>query len=616
MLAPSAAVADRSLARRLRGDLDTLTLKALHPEPAQRYASAAALADDIERHLQARPILARPRSLAYGLHKLWQRQRLALSAALALLLALAVGGAGTLWQGLRAQDEACRAQAVQRFLVTLLQTADPQGGQARELTVGQLLDLNAGRIDREFAGQPDVQAQLLHTLANIYVERGEAAKGRPLLERAIALHAQGGRSAREAHVQGLVDLAELLDELGDYRAERATLAQAAALATQHFGAAHRWAAQLLAAQAWLAMNAGRLDEARHLGELAQASFGAPSLQSLSTADSLATIYIALGDLPAAQALLERSQRDAERLDGQGSVDRLMSGYNLARVRFNLGEFAQAETELAALLPQFDRLAGPGHERTLLARGLWAQVLAARGRMPEAVAEARANLAAALAGSPPDSDGVQAQRATLANVLRLAGQPQEALPLVQAALAATEQRHPQPTAQREAIRRVLGEVQLAAGQQDAGVATLQAALAGAQALKTSGADLQQPNIQLLLAFAQREASEHSGDQAARACDARAAQMDEGRLPLLRCRVIQAWLAARAAPEAGRAGFVAARDKLLTAGLHPRHPLRAELLALEAELLPAGPAAQALLAEANRQYRDLLGVPLPQPLLVLH
>ena len=612
VLAPSAAVADKALARRLRGDLDTLVLKALHPDPAQRYGSAAALADDIERHLQARPILARPRSFAYGLHKLWQRQRLAVSAAAALLLALAIGVTGTLWQARRAQEEARRAQAVQRFLVTLLQTADPQGGQARDLSVGQLLDVNAGRIDREFAGQPDVQAQLLHTLANIYVERGEAAKGRPLLERAIALHAQAGPAAREAQVQGLLDLAELQDALGDYRAEHDTLARAGALAERHFGATHRWSAQLLAAQAWIAMNEGRLDEARRLGEQAQARFGAPSPQSLRTADSLATIYISLGDLAAAQALLERSQRDGERLGGQGSVDRLMSGYNLARVRFILGEFAQAEAELAVLLPRFDHLAGPRHERTQLARGLWVQVLAARGRMDEAVAQARSNLDAALAAQAPDSEAVQAQRATLANVLRQAGRPAEALPLAQAALAATERRQPQPTAQREAIRRVLGEVQLAVGQRDAGIATLEAALAGVRALKANGADLQQPSIQLLLAVARRD----PGDLARRACDARAAQMDESRLPLLRCRLVQAWLAARADPAAGRPAFTAARDKLLAADLHPRHPLRAELPAMEAELLPPGPSAQALLSRADRQYRELLGVPLPQPLLVLH
>lgn len=603
----------------LRGDLDTLALKAMALEPAQRYASAEAMAQDIERHLASVPILARPAGLGLRLRKLMRRRRLPLLAGSAVVVAVALGAGLALWQADAARAEAARASAVQRFLVTLLQTADPQGGQARELSVGQLLDLNAGRIDREFADQPAAQAELLHTLANIYVERGEAAKGRPLLERALALYAAErwpSAAARDAQVQGLVDLAELQDELAEYDAERRTLAQAEVLATRHFGATHRWAAQLLAAQAWLAMNAGQLDEARRLGERAQASFGTPSLQSLRTAGSLATIYIALGDLTAAKAVLEQSQRDALRLGGEGSVDRLMTGYSLARVRFILGELQQAEAELAQLLPQFDRVAGPGQQRTRFARGLWAQVLAARGRMDEGVAEARSNLAAALAADPPDSDAVQADRATLANVLRQAGQLAEALPLAQTALADAERHHAQPTAQREAIRRVLGEVQLAAGQREAGVATLNAALQNVRALKTNGADLQQPIIQLLLAVATRD----TGDLAARACAARAAQMDESRLPLLRCRLIQAWLAARQAPEAERpavnAAFNAARDRLLGADLHPRHPLRAELLALEAELLPPGPASQALQREADRQYRALLGVPLPVPLWVLH
>lgn len=619
---PSAAAPTPALARALRGDIDTLVLKALHTDPGQRYASAAAMAEDIERYLERRPILARPQRLGYRLARLWQRQRLGFSAALALLLAVVVGICGTLWQADKARDEARRAKAVQGFLVTLLQTADPQRGLVREMSVGELLDINAARIEREFAGQPDVQAQLLQTLANIYVERGEPAKGRPLLERAIALHAQAGAGGREAHIQGLIDLAELLDELKDYATERATLDQASALAEQHFGSSHRWAAQLLAARAWLAMNAGQLADARRLGELAEQRFGPPSLKSLRTGGSLATIYIALGDLEAAQRLLERDVGISQALGGQGSIDRLMDGYNLARVQFILGQLAQAEAGLAALMPQFDGLAGPQHERTLLARGLWAQVLAARGRMADAIGQARANLASALAGHAADDDSVQAQRATFANILRQAGQTDEALPLAREALAATERRYPSPTPQREAMRRVLGEVLLAAGQRDEGVAVLESALAHVRQLTPGGADLQQPIILQLLAVALRDTprAAESAAWATQACALRAQQMSERQPAMLRCRAIEAWLQARALPEAeraaGRARFASARERLLAAGVHQQNPLRAELLAAEAELLRPAPAAQALQVEADRLYRQQLGVALPAHLLVLH
>ena len=74
---PSAAVTDQRLARALRGDLDTIVAKALKKDAAQRYATVDALADDVARHLDRRPVLARPDSTLYRLGRLLQRNRLA-----------------------------------------------------------------------------------------------------------------------------------------------------------------------------------------------------------------------------------------------------------------------------------------------------------------------------------------------------------------------------------------------------------------------------------------------------------------------------------------------------------------------------------------------------------
>lgn len=71
----------RQLRRRLRGDLDTIVLTALRKEPARRYGSAAALAEDIRRHLDGRPVLARPDRLGYRAGKFVRRHRAVLFAA-------------------------------------------------------------------------------------------------------------------------------------------------------------------------------------------------------------------------------------------------------------------------------------------------------------------------------------------------------------------------------------------------------------------------------------------------------------------------------------------------------------------------------------------------------
>jgi len=63
------------LAHALRGDLDVITLKALAKDPGERYASAAAMAEDIERYLQHHPIRARPAPLLYRGKKFLRRNR-------------------------------------------------------------------------------------------------------------------------------------------------------------------------------------------------------------------------------------------------------------------------------------------------------------------------------------------------------------------------------------------------------------------------------------------------------------------------------------------------------------------------------------------------------------
>ena len=74
---PSDAANDKQRAKALTGDLDAVIGKALKREPAERYQSAAALADDLERYLEDQPVQAQPDSRAYRLRKFARAQRLA-----------------------------------------------------------------------------------------------------------------------------------------------------------------------------------------------------------------------------------------------------------------------------------------------------------------------------------------------------------------------------------------------------------------------------------------------------------------------------------------------------------------------------------------------------------
>lgn len=124
--APSAAARARSAAsgpgatgvapvsaRLLEGDLDTILLKALQKSPQRRYSSALALAEDIERHLDGRPVSAKPDTLWYRVGKFARRNRAAVGASAAALLLLVAAFGVTFWQYRVAARE--RALAQRRF---------------------------------------------------------------------------------------------------------------------------------------------------------------------------------------------------------------------------------------------------------------------------------------------------------------------------------------------------------------------------------------------------------------------------------------------------------------------------------------------------------------------
>src|SRR5688572_8318824 len=99
---PPSVSTEKILRRQLRGDLDTIVLVALRKEPERRYASVDDMAADIRRHLHGLPINARPDSVGYRAGKYLKRNRVALVAASAAVLATSLLGAGVVM--LRASD--------------------------------------------------------------------------------------------------------------------------------------------------------------------------------------------------------------------------------------------------------------------------------------------------------------------------------------------------------------------------------------------------------------------------------------------------------------------------------------------------------------------------------
>ena len=204
LVRPSRIAAASGDARQLVGDLDTIVLKALAREPGRRYGGAAALADDLQRHLEGRPVLARPDRLGYRVGKFVGRHRVVVGAAALVLLALVGGIAVSLWQARIARLEAAKATAIQKFVFGLFEVnrvRNPDGAKARETTAEELLKLAAEELEKATpatAAQREVHFELEETIADLLADLGlheEAVRLWSDLARDLELRAPDARLA-------------------------------------------------------------------------------------------------------------------------------------------------------------------------------------------------------------------------------------------------------------------------------------------------------------------------------------------------------------------------------------------------------------------------------------
>jgi len=157
--------------RELLGDLDLITLKALHKDPERRYASVEQLSQDIQRHFDRLPILAAPDALAYRWRKFAVRHWLGVAAVAAVVLALIAGGAATWWQARRAER---RFNDVRRLAHTVM--FDFHDAIARlpgSTPARRLLVTNALEYLDSLAREAGNDASLQRELATAYQKMGD-----------------------------------------------------------------------------------------------------------------------------------------------------------------------------------------------------------------------------------------------------------------------------------------------------------------------------------------------------------------------------------------------------------------------------------------------------------
>ncbi|MDX1555994.1 MAG: serine/threonine-protein kinase, partial [Xanthomonadales bacterium] len=168
-------------------DLQRIIRKARSEDPDQRYPAAAGLGEDIDRYLSGYPVRARRPSWGYVAGRFMARNKLAVGAAVAVILTLIAGVVATSWQADRAEKAAARATKVTEFLVSLFSEADPDVEQGRETSAREILARGAARIEAELSGDPELQAELYNLTGELLLKRGDYAHAEAQFGQALAL---------------------------------------------------------------------------------------------------------------------------------------------------------------------------------------------------------------------------------------------------------------------------------------------------------------------------------------------------------------------------------------------------------------------------------------------
>ncbi len=341
-------------------EVETICLKCLQKEPARRYTSADALAEDLRRYLRSEPILARPISRLERLLK-WSRRNRWLAAFLAALIA---GVMVSTWQAVRARsaEQAARSSAVNArqsesearatlefFRDKVLAAARPkdeEGGLGIDATIRDAIDAAEPEIARQFVDQPLVEASIRSAVGSSYAFLGAS-------NLAITQHAR-----------------------------------ALELRRQYLGPDHEYTLSSMSHLAIAYESAGQLPECIPLFQQALNralnNLGPGDPDTLSCMNNLGNAYRAVGRLEEALPLLEQTRRLRDTRLGPGHRETIISMNNLAIAYRAAGRFEDALPLYEKVTSWSNSQLGPAHPESLTFANNLANAYLDSGRNDDAV----------------------------------------------------------------------------------------------------------------------------------------------------------------------------------------------------------------------------------------
>lgn len=199
--------------KQLAGDLEYILHMSLRKEPNRRYAGVSAMMADIQNHLSGRIVSARPDTLTYRASKFLKRHRFTSAAAAMAISGIIIFALWALAERNTARREQRKAERVAALLADVFKVSDPNESRGEKITARDILSRATTKIEKELNSEPDVQAQLLYQLGEVYNNLDDGDSAEPLLRKALELTPKNDSRLRGLRLERLGVAVFLKDQL-------------------------------------------------------------------------------------------------------------------------------------------------------------------------------------------------------------------------------------------------------------------------------------------------------------------------------------------------------------------------------------------------------------------
>lgn len=493
-LAVSRGESSASLRRKLAGDLDWIVLKTLDKDPARRYDSPAALADDLARYLASEAILAHPPSPWYLATKFARRHRSGVAAAALVALALFMAVAGTAWgiaRSAASEREARREAAVRRELAQFLQdvfvASDPREARGQEVTARTLLERAAERIG-QLEADPTTKAAFLATIGEVSSNLGHYAQAEPLLRQAVESYRTSLGSSDTLTLDAMEALADAVHLQAEYGEAEQLLKKLIQRRTEVLGREHADTIRAEGSLALLYRNTRRLDEAEATLEpliaRAREALGDRHRETLRLLHYRGNVLRDLLRIEAAVHAYEEALEGREEVLGADHPDTLFTMSSFANALSAGRRYEEAEPLLRRVVDKRSDVLGADHPFTIRSMGELATVQMRTSRFTEAEKTLRHVIECQQGSLPEDHPDLLTSREHLGVVLFEQGRFVEAERKLRDVLERRESLQPGGARLASTYARI-GQTYLELGREDQAAAAFRGALEIANSSNAAG-----------------------------------------------------------------------------------------------------------------------------------